>query len=170
MDDGRTALSHVAERYRQDMDETRLTSGEFDTVVRRMNEKDYTPKGINYQVGNLDRQRHEAMVNNRVDDSKIMAIDKELYHGTADKNANQKIPADLLGKVYQLMQTPERIYENTAPRSKRFGREFHFVKDTKDGKVLKVVLRQQQPATALRVITMGWMEDDYGNPVFKKMW
>jgi hypothetical protein len=170
MDDGRSALSHVAERYRQDMDGTRLASGEFDTLIRRMNQKDYTPQGINYQVGNLDRKRHEAMINHKVDDSKIMAVDKELYHGTADKNANQNIPANLFSRIYQLMQTPERIYENTAPRSKRFGREFHFVQNTNDGKVLKVVLRQQQPATALRVITMGWMEDDYGNQAFKKIW
>ena len=170
MEDGRTALAHVTERYRQDMDGTRLEPGEFDTLIRRMSDKDYTPQGINYQVGNLDRQRHEAMISNRVDDSKIMAGDKELYHGTADKNASQKIPANLLGKVYQLMQTPERIYENTEPRSKRSGREFHFVQDTHDGKMLKVVLRQHRPSAALRVITMGWMEDGYGNPAFKKIW
>jgi hypothetical protein len=170
MDDGRSALAHVAERYRQDMDGTRLTTGEFKIFLDRMNKKDYTPQGINYQVGNLDRQRYEAMMKNKVDDSKIMALDRDLYHGTADKNAGQKIPANLLGKVYELMQTPERIYENTAPRSKRSGREFHFVQDTHDGKVLKVVLRQQMPNTALRVITMGWMEDGYGNPAFKKIW
>ena len=170
MDDGRSALAHVAERYRQDMDGTRLTSGEFDTVIRRMNEKDYTAQGINYQVGNLDRQRHEAMIKNFVDDSKIMAQDKELYHGTADKNASQRIPSNMLGRVYQLLQTPERIYEETKLSHPRQGRVFHFVQDTHDGKVLKVVLRQQQPGTALRVITIGWVEDHYGNQVFKKIW
>jgi hypothetical protein len=81
----------------------------------------------------------------------------------------QKIPADQLAGVYQILQTPERIFENTTPKSKRFGREFHFVKDAK-GKVIKVVLRQRMPGTALRIVTMGYVEDQYGNPAFKKIW
>jgi hypothetical protein len=171
MEDGRTALRHVVDRYRDDMDGTRMSGGEFDTLLKRMNKKDYTPQGINYQVGNLDRQRHDAMMKAGVDDSKIMATDRDLYHGTADKNATQKVPGDQLKSVYQTLQAPERIFENTAPKSRRFGREFHFVKDTKDGKVIKVVLRQSTPATALRIITMGWIEDQYGNnPAFKKIW
>jgi SPP1 gp7 family putative phage head morphogenesis protein len=167
MSDGRSALAHVAERYRQDMDGSRMSGGEFDTLIRRMNQKDYTPQNITYQVGNLDRQRHEAMIKAGVDDSKIMAVDRDLYHGTADKNAGQKIPADRFGSVYQILQTPERIYEETGTKK---GRTFHFVKDTKDGKIIKVVLRQGMPTTALRIITMGWVEDQYGNPVFKKIW
>jgi SPP1 gp7 family putative phage head morphogenesis protein len=171
MSDGRSALSHVVERYRQDMDGTRMSGGEFDTLIKRMNRKDYTPQGINYQVGNLDRRRHDAMMKAGVDDSKIMATDRELYHSTADKNIVQKVPGDQLKSVYQTLQAPERIFENAEPKSRRFGREFHFVKDTKDGKVIKVVLRQSTPATALRIITMGWVEDQYGNsPAFKKIW
>jgi len=170
MDDGRSALAHVAERYRQDMDNTKLASGEFDVLIRRMNQKDYTPKEINYQVGNLDRQRHEAMIKAGVDDSKIMASDKELYHGTADKNATQKIPNDLLGKIYQLMQTPEQILENKKPKHKRLGREFHFVKSTGDGKAIKIVLRQKMPATSLQIITMGWVADQYEGGQYEKIW
>jgi hypothetical protein len=169
MEDGRSALAHVAERYRQDMDGTRMTGGEFDTLIRRMNQKDYTPQNITYQVGNLDRGRHEAMMKAGVDDSKIMAMDRDLYHGTADKNASQKIPPDQLKNVYQILQTPERIYENAEPRSKRFGREFHFVKDTQDGKVIKVVARHIN-GTALRLITIGWVEDQYTQGGFKKIW
>jgi SPP1 gp7 family putative phage head morphogenesis protein len=170
MADGRTALRHVVDRYREDLDGTRMTSGEFDTLARRMNRKDYTPQGINYQVGNLDRPRHEAMMKAGVDDSKIMATDRELYHSTADKNAAQKVPGDQLKSVYQTLQVPERIFENTAPKSERFGREFHFVKDTRDGKVIKVVLRRKSPGTALQLTTMGYVEDQYGNPDFKKIW
>jgi hypothetical protein len=68
------------------------------------------------------------------------------------------------------MQTPQQIYENIAPKNERHGREFHFVQDTHDGKMLKVIIRQQQPSTALRVITMGWMEDRYDKPEYTKIW
>jgi hypothetical protein len=170
MDDGRSALAHVAERYRQDMDGTRLTSGEFDTLIRRMSQKDYTPQHINYQVGNLDRQRHEAMINAGVDDSKIMAADSDLYHGTADKVASQKIPERLFGDLYRTMQTPERIYEETELQHKNQGRVFHFVKNTGDGKVLKIVLSQRQKTLALRIKTLAWVEDEYGQQKFKKIW
>jgi hypothetical protein len=161
MEDGRSALSHVAERYRQDMDDTRLAMGEFKILLDRMNKKDYSPQGINYQVGNLDRQRHEAMMKKKVDDSKIMALDRDLYHGTADKNTEQKIPAALFETLYRNLQTPERILENTKPKYKRLGREFHFVKSTGDGKAIRIVLRQKLPATALRIVTMGWVADQY---------
>lgn len=173
MDDGRSALSHVAERYRQDMDGSRLTQGEFDALLNRMSKQDYTPnnhKHINYQVGNLDRQRHEAMMKSGVDDSKIMATDERLYHGTGSKVSDQKIPADQFESVYKTLQTPERIFENTKPKSKRFGREFHFVKDTKDGKVIKIVLRQTAPGTALQITTMGWVSDQYEGDQFEKIW
>jgi SPP1 gp7 family putative phage head morphogenesis protein len=169
MKDGRSALAHVVERYRQDMDGARMSGGEFETLARRMNGKDYTPQGINYQVGNLDRQRYEAMMKAGVDDSKIMAVDRDLYHGIADKNAAQKIPPDQLGGIYQIFQNPERIFEETGQKPHQ-GRVFHFVKDTHDGKVIKIVLRQRTPATALRLITMGWVEDMYGQQKYKKIW
>jgi SPP1 gp7 family putative phage head morphogenesis protein len=170
MADGRSALRHVADRYREDMDNTRMSGGEFDTLIKRVNQKDYTPLNINYQVGNLDRKRHEAMMDAGIDDSKIMATDRDLYHSTADKNAAQKIPSDHLKNVYQIFQAPERIFEETAMKRPNQGRMFHFVKDTHDGKVVKVVLRQRTPGTALRIVTMGWVEDEYGKSIYKKIW
>jgi SPP1 gp7 family putative phage head morphogenesis protein len=170
MADGRSALAHVAERYRQDMDGTRMTGGEFKTLISRMNKKDYVPQDIIYQVGNLDQQRHEAMIKAGVDDSKIMATDRDLYHGTGDKNAGQKIPQDLFEEVYRNLQSPERIYLNREPKRPRLGREFHFVKDTGDGKAIKIVLRQRIPATALRIVTMGRVEDQYTGGQFEKIW
>jgi hypothetical protein len=170
MDDGRSALAHVAERYRKDMDGTRMTAGEFKTLTGRMNKKDYVPQDILYQVGNLDRQRHEAMIRAGVDDSKIMTTDRDLYHSTGDKNAIQKIPEDHLKSVYQVLQTPERIFEETNLDHPKQGRVFHFVEDTKDGKVLKIVLRQRMSATALRIVTMGWVEDHYNDAKYKKIW
>jgi hypothetical protein len=138
---------------------------------KEKNSHPHVPLGINCQVGNLDQPRHEAMMRAGVQDSKVMATDRALYHGTGDKVLRQKIPADMFDKVYPLMQTPERIYENTEPKYKQFGREFHFVQDTQDGKVLKVVLRQQNKNTALEVTTMGWVENDYDDTNrYKKIW
>jgi SPP1 gp7 family putative phage head morphogenesis protein len=171
MPDGRTAYAHVAERYRQDMDGARMTGGEFDTLVSRINRKDYTPMGINYQVGNLDRQRHEAMMKAGVGDSKIMASDSALYHGVAMKKRNeQTIPSDQLKDIYPTLQTPEKIFEEVDQKRPHQGRIFHFIKDTHDGKVIKVVLEQRTPCTALRVVTMGKVEDEYGQWIYKKIW
>lgn len=170
MPDGRTALRHVVDRYRADMDGTRMTEGEFKKTLDRMAEKDYAPQEILYQVGNLDADRFAAMEKAGVGDSKIMATDGALYHGTADKVARQKIPSGRFEELYKTLQSPERIYENGRPDHPAQGREFHFVKDTGDGKVLKVVLKQASPETALRIRTMGLVEDQYAGGQFEKVW
>jgi hypothetical protein len=169
MSDGRTAYAHVAERYRKDMDGIKMTSGEFDALSARINQKDFTPMGINYQVGNLDRQRHEAMMKAGVVDSKIMVSDSVLYHGIANKNTDQKVPSDQFKFVYQTIQTPEKIFED-GHKHPRQGRIFHFIKDTHDGKVIKIVLEQKSPSTALRIVTIGKVEDHYGEVNYKKIW
>ena len=172
MSDGRTAFAHVAERYRQDMDNTRLTAGEFDTLITRINQKDFKPMGINYQVGNLDRQRHEAMIKAGIVDSKIMATDGELFHGTVmkDRTVDQKVPADQLGEIYRTLQMPEKIFEEVTGKRSRQGKIFHFVKDTHDGTVLKILLEQRNPSMALRIVTFGKVEDHYGEARYKKIW
>jgi hypothetical protein len=169
MPDGKTALSYAVERYRRAMDGTRMTEGEFKTALKRMNERDYTPINVLYQAGNLDEGRFNAMARAGVSDSKIMTLDAGLYHGTADKNAKQKIPERLFDALYQTLQTPERIYENTKPDFPNLGREYHFVKDTKDGKILNVVLRSLT-GMALRIITMGHIDDHHGKGIYKKIW
>jgi hypothetical protein len=170
MADGKTALSHVTEKYRSAMDNTRLTQAEFNALVKRMDKKDYTPQNILYQVGNLDGARFEVMRIAGVADSKIMSRDDDLHHGTADKNAAQKIPERLFNALYETLQTPEAIYENTSPDYPNAGREFHFVKDTKDGKVLKVVLKQLQKAFSLRIKTMGWVINQNPGELFVRIW
>jgi len=171
MSDGKTALEHVIKNYRQDMENTKMTSGEFDVLIHRMDKKEYFPLGILYQVGNLEESRHEAMMNAGVIDSKIMAEDTDLHHGTAVKINKQRIPNELLGDLYSTIQKPERIYEEEPePKHKKQGRAFHFVKSTGDGKVLKIVLIQQQKTLALKIKTLAWMEDMYGQQKYKKIW
>jgi hypothetical protein len=169
MDDGQTALRHVVDRYRKDMDSVRLNENEFNILFRRTQQADYKPNEIPIQVGNLDRIRHEAMMNAGIIDSKIMAASKELRHGTVDKVEKQKVPADQVGLFYNMFSTPEHIYENITPKSPHLGREFHFVKDTHDGKVLKMVFRQKQPSMALRLETIGKVEDEYNGAKYKKI-
>ena len=170
MDDGRTALEHVIKNYRQDMDNTRMTSGEFDVLIRRMDKKEYFPLGILYQVGNLEASKHEAMVRAGVIDSKIMAQDTDLHHGTAVKVNTQRIPERLFGDLYQTIQKPERIYEEELdPQHKNQGRVFHFVKSTNDGKVLKIVLGQRQKTLALKIKTLAWVEDEYGKQKYTEI-
>jgi hypothetical protein len=170
MEDGRTALRHVVDHYREDMDGTRMTGGEFKVLLGRMDKKDYVPQDISYQVGNLDAGRFDAMYKRRVGDSKIMGTDRDLFHGTADKTASQKVPQSRFEELYTTLQTPEHIYENRQPKRRQLGREFHFVKSTGDGKVIKVVLRQKLPTTALRIVTLGWVGDQYQGDQFEKIW
>jgi hypothetical protein len=82
----------------------------------------------------------------------------------------QKVPEELYEALYQTIQEPEAIYENTAPDNPRHGREFHFTKKTKGGKILNVVLRLKDLTTALRLITIGWIPDMHRNKRFKKIW
>jgi len=170
MDDGKTALEHVIKNYRQDMDNTKMTSGEFDVLIHRMDKKEYKPLGILYQIGNIEASRHEAMIKAGVVDSKIMAQDTDLHHGTAVKVNTQRIPNELLGDLYMTIQKPERIYEEAELQHKKQGRVFHFVKSTGDGKVLKIVLSQRQKTMALKIKTLAWVEDEYGQQKYKKIW
>ncbi len=168
--DGHTALRHVVDRYRADMDQTRLTQGEFTTLVDRMNEKDYVPQGILYQVGNLESSRADALMKEGVPDSKVMADDKALYHGTADKNERQRLSKEQFEDVYRMFQEPERIFENQTPDHPVNGREFHFVKDNGDGRNVYSVFRLKSKATALRLVTLGVIEDSYAGERWKKIW
>lgn len=170
LSDGRTALRHVVDRYRADMDGTRLTQGEFKTLVDRMNEKDYVPQGIQYQVGNLEASRADALMKEGVADSKVMADDKALYHGTADKNERQRLSKEQFEDVYRLFQEPEKIFENRTPDHPVNGREFHFVKDNGDGRTLIAVFRQKSKASALRLVTLGVVKDSYIGERWKKIW
>ena len=146
------------------------SQGEFQALISRMSEKDYVPQNILYQVGNLDTGRHEAIMRTGVDDSKIMASDKALYHGTADKIESQKIPSSQLEDLYHHLQRPDRVYENTAPDFPRAGREFHFVKDNGDGRNLVALFRQKNTGTSLALVTMGLVAEPYVDGKFECVW
>jgi hypothetical protein len=157
-------------RYQQDMNKTRMTQGEFTTLLRRMDKQETKIQAINYQVGNIAEPQHQALMNVGVMDSKVMAMASQLGHGSGGKNTRQKVPAELYDDLYQTIQQPESIYENTALNNSALGREFHFTKKTKGGKILNVVLRLKDITTALRLITMGWMPDMHGSGGYKKIW
>ena len=167
---GERASDVVRRAYRNDMDQTRLTEGEFNTLANRFLEGDYQASGIMYQVGNLEEERYKAMVSAGIEDSKVMSSDKELYHGIGDKNEGQKIPKEKLALLYKTLQTPERIHENVEPENQLHGREFHFSCDSGDGKIVNVVVRQKTKTSALKVVTMGWIGDDHGAQRYKRLW
>jgi hypothetical protein len=134
MPDGKSALNHLFERYQKDMNGTRITSGEFIVFLKCMDKNETLIQDIPFQVGSLALPQYRAMRNEGVPDSKIMAIQRQLGHGTGGKNALQKIPEDRYEELYQVLQSPEHIYENTKPASPLSGREFHFTgKRDKEG-------------------------------------
>jgi hypothetical protein len=165
------ALKQVYANYHKSMDKTRLTGGEFKTLVRRTSAKDYQYANVNYQVGNLETERFEAMRKGGVPDSKIMCTDKQLVHGTGEKRKGQKIPERLFDELYELFQKPEAIYEESVQNKLYI--VFHFVKDTKDGNKLKVLLHQiglGKNTTALQVRTMGYSQYEYTDAMYEKIW
>jgi hypothetical protein len=162
-------LAAVREKYRTDMENTKMSFGQFQKLKGAMEAKDYRfekKRAINYQAGNLDKARQEAM---SVNDSKVMASEERIYHGLIAKNAKQKIPPELVGDAYKTISAPEEIYENTAPKHKEAGREFHFVKKLKGGKIISIVVRKLND-TALKIITMGVTGDEHNGKNFKKIW
>jgi hypothetical protein len=168
----RNALNQIYANYRNAMDGTRMGAAEFRTLARRTNEADYKPLNVNYQVGNLEGRRYEAMRKEGVADSKVMATDDRLWHGTGDKNAKQKIPENRFAELYKTFSEPEAIYEESVSRKPY--RVFHFVTDTRDGKKIKAVLRVRNLGngqTALQVRTMGNSTYEYTDTrKYKKIW
>jgi uncharacterized protein with gpF-like domain len=161
-------LAAAKEKYRADMEKTKLSFGQLKKLKDAMEAKDYRfekKRAVNYQVGNLDKARQTAM---DADDSKIMASEERIYHGLVAKAENQKIKEGRMADVYKAISEPEEIYENTAPNHKEFGREFHFVKKLKDGKIINIVLRKLN-GTALKIITMGEIDDHHKSAKYKKI-
>jgi hypothetical protein len=169
----RNALEQIYANYHRDMNGTRMSEGEFKTLIKRTNERDYKPLNINYQVGNLEMKRFGAMREAGVPDSKIMASDHDLWHGTGDKNAKQKIPEKLFNELYRTFQEPEHIYHEKVPERAARESVFHFVKDTGDGKKIKIIVRVKtlgDGQTSMRVRTMGYADYDYTGRNYEKIW
>jgi uncharacterized protein with gpF-like domain len=165
------AKKQIYANYHRSMNGTRMSEGEFKTLLKRANEADYKRNNIMYQVGNLETKRYEAMREAGVLDSKIMAADGDLWHGTGDKNAKQKVPEERFGDLYNTINEPEYIYEEIV--KDKLYRVFHFVRDTKDGKKIKVLLhtlRLDKNQTALNIRTLGHSTYDYQDDKYKKIW
>jgi hypothetical protein len=154
------------------MNNTRMNEGEFRTLLKRTNEDDYKRNYINYQAGNLEKSCFEALRKSGVTDSKIMATDARLWHGTSEKTERQKIDEALFNDIYMLFQEPESIYEEKK-KGKAY-RTFHFLKDTKDGKKLKAVFytkRLKDSSMALQLTTMGHGKYEYtSKDKYEKIW
>jgi hypothetical protein len=159
-----SALKQIYANYRESIDTTKTTKGEFRKIIERANEADYKPLNINYEVGNLEGERFEAMRKAGVTDSKIMATDHDLHHSTGRKNTRQKAPETLFNDVYETLQEPEKIFQEI--KAARPGQEkiFHLVKDIGDGKKIKIVVHVRTlktGGTAMQVRTMGYADYDY---------
>jgi hypothetical protein len=162
------ALNAIYKNYHHSMNNTRLSESEFKTLIKRTNEADYKPLNINYQVGNLEPERYAKMREAGARDSKIMATDNRLWHGTGDKTVKQKIPESLFDDLYQTLNEPERIYEEKT--GDKLYRVFHFVKDAKNGNKIKVLLHQKTKQTALQIRTMGYSNYDYTGGKYHEIW
>jgi hypothetical protein len=163
------AVTEAQAKYNRDMNNTCLTEGEFITLARRANSEDIKGLGVLYQAGNVEAERFKALQRHQVPDSKIVCFDSRLRHGIGRKNEGQKVPERLFGDLYQTIQAPEAVYEEDVTALKKPYRVFHFVKDTKDGKKIKVVLHLGN-GTALQIRTMGYAEYEYKKRIYKKIW
>jgi hypothetical protein len=165
-------LKQVYAKYRASMDGTQMTEGEFKTLAKRADEEGYKPLDILYQAGNLEAERYETLRKAGIPDSKIMATDRDLRHGTGAKTDRR--PESLFDEIYGLLQEPEMIYR--AKKAKNGVQEIHFAKDAGDKKVLKIVLKARFSEaknmwTALKISTMAVVDNHYGeDKVYEKIW
>ncbi|MHB9292674.1 hypothetical protein Holit_01776 [Hollandina sp. SP2] len=166
-------LKRIYASYHKSMDKTKTSQGEFKKIIERTNDADYKPLNVNYQVGNLEMKRFEAMREAGVHDSKIMATDHDLWHGTGDKNTKQKIPEKLFNELYTTFQEPEHIYREKIPLKSTQEQIFHLVKDTKDGKKIKIIVHVRtlkNGQTSMHVRTLGYAEYDYTGEKYERIW
>ncbi|MDR1352334.1 MAG: phage head morphogenesis protein, partial [Treponema sp.] len=166
-------LNAIYKNYHRSVNNTRLSKGEFNTLIKRTNEADYKPLNINYEVGNLEGSRFEAMRKAGIRDSKIMATDHDLWHGAGDKNAKQKIPEKLFNELYTTFQEPEHIYREKIPLKSTQERIFHLIKDTGDGKKIKIIVHVKtlgNGQTSMQVRTVGHIKHDYTGNNYEKIW
>jgi hypothetical protein len=165
-------LKDIYAAYRNSMDNTRLTEGEFRILLRRTNEADYKPLNINYQAGNLEEKRFAAMRQAGVTDSKIMATDHDLWHSTGNKNAKQKVPESLFNDLYDTLQEPEAIFQEKVPLKSKQEKIVHLVKTDKSGKKIKIVVHVRtlkNGQTSMQVRTLGYTDYDYTGDNYKKI-
>jgi uncharacterized protein with gpF-like domain len=168
------AVTEAQAKYNRDMNNTRLTEGEFAALIKRTNEADFKKLNINYQVGCLEEKRFKALRKADVFDPKIMATDYDLWHGTGDKNTKQKVPEEYFGDIYKTLREPEFIYREKVPAKARQERILHLVKVTGGGKKIKIVVHVKKIGnnrTAMRVRTIGYADYEYkGNNYDEIKW
>jgi hypothetical protein len=92
------SIKQIYGAYHQSMNGTRLTEGEFTTLVKSIREPSYKTLNIMYQVGNVETKRFQAMQKEGVTDSKVMGTDFDLWHGLADKVSDQIIDEQFFGE------------------------------------------------------------------------
>jgi len=166
-------LDTVRERYREDIENSKLSFGELMAIKDEManrkpeiKEEFEENNPILYLLGNLDEEARKKM---GINDTKIMINGYRIYHGFVKKNKDQAIPDELYQSLYDTIQNPVEIYEKQKPDHPEYGREFHFSKKLNDGKILNVVLRKLNN-TALQIITVGRIGDDHGQErIYKKI-
>jgi hypothetical protein len=146
------AFRAIKERYRSDMDKTRLSFGQMKKINDAMNAGDYQFKrrrAINYQAGNLGKKPFEAT---GLDDSKVMINEERIRHAFRQKG-DATIPEDCMADAYQALQEPDFIYEEKKARHGERALIFHFVKKTKNQKIINAVL-EKKTGFSLRVRTI----------------
>jgi uncharacterized protein with gpF-like domain len=163
-------LKAVQEKYRRDMEGNKISFGELKKLKDAMEAKDYQfekKQAINRQVGSLDKARQDAM---GVNDCKIMATDERIRHAF-----RQKGKATVLDRyfedAYKSLQEPEIIYEEKTPRHQEAARVFHFVKKTKDGKIINAILHKRTGfAVKVTTIDLGELEKLLSPKDLKEIW
>jgi hypothetical protein len=165
-------LKQIYAKHHQAMNDTRLTEGEFTALIRRTGEADFKWLNVNYQAGSLEERRFNALRKTGIQDPRIMATDRDLWHGTGDKKEKQKIPENLFYDVYQMLREPESIYEEKVPAKAAQERIFHFVKEGAGGKKIKIIVHirtLKDGKTTMQIRTMGYAAYDYTGKNYEKI-
>ncbi|GAB6392296.1 MAG: phage head morphogenesis protein [Treponematales bacterium] len=164
-------LREVVQRYRDTMRQSKMTYGQLSILLDKMRSKEYgfdKHRAIQCQIGNLEGKRADAL---QLNDSKVMITEERIHHAFREKE-DVTIPEDCYSDAYDTLQSPEIIYKEKTPRHGEAGEVYHFVKNTRKGKIINAILEKAVDGTSLRVETIDLEEKDrlLGARDLNKVW
>ena len=78
-----------------------------------------------------------------------------------------------MNTIYKTLQEPDHIYRERVPAKPRQDQVFHLVKDTGDGKKIKILINIKtlgNGQTSMRVRTIGHIIYEYKEHQYEKIW
>ncbi len=145
MNDGKTALNHVKKQYVQEMKNSAMSQGEWETWSERVLKDGYHVQNIQVHAANLE----DKITAHLKTDPKIIISDKALRHSERPGKPSEKaLTHEDFFLIPARSSNPDSIFREIA-RPERF----HFVSKYDENHVIRLVYRKKQIGTSFQYIT-----------------